>query len=120
MSSPLESTIYLLTGQAGPYSISSYPKPDTMPIYIVCPSCKTDVSDRQVTGQGVMLGFYNCQRCGDVVPIRSAVRNPSLATEKSVATCSYCGHPDSAHFIGCSRSQYRIGRVTWIPFALNA
>ena len=33
MSSPLESTIYLLTGQAGPYSISSYPQPDTMPIH---------------------------------------------------------------------------------------
>ena len=108
MTIPLETTIYLLTGCTVSNAVSHYPPPDSLPLYTVCPSCKTEVAETRLTGQYVAGSSYQCRRCGDVIPIRSAVKNPALPVEKSGAICPVCGHPESAHFVGCTRTRDRI------------
>lgn len=47
----------------------------------VCPHCKTPVNVHRFPAAGVVLTTYHCPRCGDVVPMRSAVFNPHHALE---------------------------------------
>lgn len=47
----------------------------------VCPHCKTPVNVHRFPAAGVVLATYHCPRCGDVVPMRSAVFNPHYALE---------------------------------------
>lgn len=117
MTLPLESTIYRLTGRTASCSVPRYPQPDSVPLYRVCPSCKTEVFERSVTGESGETHSYQCRRCGEVLPIRSAVRNAARAIEEVAAPCGYCGHPEVAHFVGCPRPPSTIAGLLGFPFA---
>ena len=113
----LETSIYLLIGRAASFLVQCYPQPDSMPVYTVCASCKTEVFSMPFSGEAGVKRSYHCRQCGEVTPIRSAVKNAARAIEESKTKCSYCGHPESAHSLGCHRPQYESAELFEFPLA---
>jgi DNA-directed RNA polymerase subunit RPC12/RpoP len=113
----LETSIYLLIGRATSFLVQCYPQPDSVPVYTVCASCKAEVSSMPITDDSGVRCSYHCRQCGEVATIRSAVKNSVRAIEESKTKCSYCGHPESVHSIGCHRPQYESAELFEFPLA---
>lgn len=113
----LETSINLLISRAASFLVQCYPQPDSVPVYTVCASCKIEVSNIPITDESGVRRSYHCRQCGEVATIRSAVKNPAREIEEPKTKCSYCGHPESAHSIGCHRPQYESAELFEFPLA---
>lgn len=56
-----------------------YPPP-RIQTFKVCPHCKVELPPPYAfkTAEDVNIAAYRCSRCGDVVPMRSVVRNHAV------------------------------------------
>lgn len=111
MGIPLEISLARFTGHPHhdrPSPLYRETPPET---FYVCPHCLCEVTaHRFMAPDGVWITAHSCQSHGDVIPIRSAVRNRA---RPAAEICTYCRHPLDRHFVGCRRPKPKAEPIDW-------